>query len=57
MYRIDLTDKYGQTIVLIDVTAVYSSITEDDVMCVQVHGESKPRRYNLKDLNYWEITE
>ncbi len=52
--KIVLTDVYGQSITLINVNAVFSSLTEDNVLCVKIDGEAKARRYNLKSLNYWE---
>ena len=55
--RVELTDVYGQTIILHNVLSVFMSIVEDDILCVKIFGENKERRYNLKTLNYWGVTE
>lgn len=52
--KVNLTDVYGQTITISNVVAVFSSNTEDDILCVKVSGEPKALRYNLNTLNYWE---
>ena len=54
--KISLTDIYGQTIILHNVVSVFTSIIEDNILCVMIKGEEKARRYNVNTLNYWEIT-
>lgn len=54
--KVELTDVYGQTIILHNVVSVFSSIIEDDILCVKILGEEKERRYNLKTLNYWGVS-
>ena len=53
--KVTLTDVYGQTVIINDVVSVFTSIVEDNILCIMVKGEEKERRYNIKTLNYWEI--
>ena len=53
--KISLTDENGQTLIFKEVQAVFTSIIEEDVLCVKIKNENKARRFNLSSLNYWEI--
>ena len=55
--KVILTDVYGQALTLLNVTGVFPSNVEDNVLCVKISGEEKARRYNLKSLNFWECIE
>ena len=53
--KVTLTDVYGQTVIINDVVSVFTSIVEDNILCIMVKDEEKERRYNIKSLSYWEI--
>ena len=55
--KVNLTDCYGQTITLLNVSGFFPSNIEDNVLCVKIKGEKTARRYNLRALNYWECIE